>query len=146
MCEVLGLTAIVMTSFLSQLTFYCCDKHHDKKASWGGHGLFHLYFYFVIIHGKESEQELRKDRNLEVGADAATMEECYLPASSSWLAKSASLQNLRQLAEVWHHQSRLDPCPSIYNQENAIQMHLMETFLSIEILPFQINLTCFTLT
>jgi hypothetical protein len=29
---------------------YSCIKHHDQEASWGGKGLFGLYFHTVVHH------------------------------------------------------------------------------------------------
>jgi len=34
-------------------------KHHDKKASWGGKGLFDLHFHSVIHHRRKSGPELK---------------------------------------------------------------------------------------
>jgi hypothetical protein len=39
----------------------------------------------------EVRQELKQGRNLETGADAEAMEECFLLACLSWLAQPAFL-------------------------------------------------------
>ena len=49
-------------------------KHHDQEASWGGKGLFSLYFHIAVHHQKKSGLELKQD----IGADAEFMDGCYL--------------------------------------------------------------------
>jgi hypothetical protein len=62
-------------------------KHHDLKASWGGKGLFSLYFHIHINHQRKSGQELKQGRNLEAGANAEAMEgAAYWFASSGFLS------------------------------------------------------------
>jgi hypothetical protein len=34
-------------------------KYHNQKSSWGGKGLFGLYFQIIIHHWRKSRQELR---------------------------------------------------------------------------------------
>jgi hypothetical protein len=34
-------------------------EHHDHKASWGGKGLFVLYFHILFCHWRKSGQELK---------------------------------------------------------------------------------------
>jgi hypothetical protein len=41
-----------------------------ENASWGGKGLFGLYFHITVYHKRKSEKEFKQGRNLEVGADA----------------------------------------------------------------------------
>jgi hypothetical protein len=61
-------------------------KHHDHKASWGGKGLFSLYFHIAIHHGRKPGQKLEQEqgRSLEAEADVESMEgHCLLACSSS---------------------------------------------------------------
>jgi hypothetical protein len=57
--------------------------------SWGGKGLFNLYFHNAVHHQRKSGQELKQGRNLEAGADSEAMEACYSLACSLWLAQPA---------------------------------------------------------
>jgi hypothetical protein len=52
-------------SCLSQ-GFYSWTKHHDQEASWGGKGLFSLYFHIAIHHQKKSGLELKQVRKQEL--------------------------------------------------------------------------------
>lgn len=67
-------------------------KHHDLKQP-GGKGLFHsqLHTYNSSSSKEVWGQELKQNRNLEVGAGAEAMEEYYLLAWFLWLAQSAFL-------------------------------------------------------
>ncbi|EDL77409.1 rCG25260 [Rattus norvegicus] len=58
---------------------------HMTKETWGGKGLFSLYYHITICHQRKSGQELKQGRNLEAGADAETMEGCCLLACSCGL-------------------------------------------------------------
>jgi hypothetical protein len=50
-----------------------------KKKVGGGKGLFSgLNFQIIVHHRRKLEQELKLGWNLEAGADAEAMEECYL--------------------------------------------------------------------
>jgi hypothetical protein len=62
--------------------FYSCTNHYNQEASWGGKGLFSLYFHIPeeVRTGNQAVQE--------AGADAETLEECY------WLASSVLLSFL----------------------------------------------------
>ena len=63
-------------------------KHHDQKSSWGGKGLFSLYFHIAVHHWKKSGEEFIQRRSLEAGADVEAMEGCCLLAYSAcfpWL-------------------------------------------------------------
>ena len=57
---------------------YSYTKHHIQEASWGGKGLYGLYFYIAVHHERKSGQELTQGKNLEAGADAEAMEGCCL--------------------------------------------------------------------
>jgi hypothetical protein len=48
-------------------------KHHDQKPSWGRKGLFDLHIHIAILHQRNSGQELKHNRNLEVEVDAEAM-------------------------------------------------------------------------
>jgi hypothetical protein len=61
-------------------------KHHGQKASWGGNGLFGLFFHIAVYHWR-SGQELKQGRNSEGGADAQAMEGYCLLVCFSWLAQ-----------------------------------------------------------
>ena len=56
------------------LDFIALMKRHDLKASWGGKGLFGLYFQITIHHWRESGQEFNQHWNQEAGADAEAIE------------------------------------------------------------------------
>jgi hypothetical protein len=53
--------------------------------------LFSLHFHIDGHHQKKSGQELTQGRNLEAGAKAEAMEECYLLTHFPWLAQLAFL-------------------------------------------------------
>jgi hypothetical protein len=61
------------------------------KAAWEEKGLFGLHFSITVYHPKHIEQELKQGRNLEAGAEAASMGDCCLLPCSSWLYQSAFL-------------------------------------------------------
>jgi hypothetical protein len=90
-CDVSHLTslgqrylALAFVYCLSQ-SFYSCTKHHDQEASCRGKGLFSLHFH-IAIYQRKTGQKLKQGRNLEAGADAETMEECFLLICFPWLA------------------------------------------------------------
>jgi hypothetical protein len=61
-------------------------KQYNQKASWGGKGLFDLYFQIIVHPWRKSGQELKHGRNLEPEADVYAMEECCLLACLPLLA------------------------------------------------------------
>jgi hypothetical protein len=46
--------------------FYSWTKHHDQEASWGGKGLFSLYFHIAVDHQRMSGLELKQVRKQEL--------------------------------------------------------------------------------
>jgi hypothetical protein len=50
---------------------------------WGGKGFFNLYFQIIVLNQKNSQQELKQSRNLEMEADAEAMDGCHLLPCSS---------------------------------------------------------------
>jgi hypothetical protein len=62
-------------------------KHHDRKASWGGKGLFGLPFSLLFII--EGSQELKQGRDLEAGADASWRGDAFMGAGLFPMACSA---------------------------------------------------------
>ena len=50
------------------------------KSNSGRKDLFGLYFHIIVHHQRGSEQELKKDWNLEAGADVEALEEWGLVA------------------------------------------------------------------
>jgi hypothetical protein len=74
----------ILSSCLSQ-GFYSWTNHHDQEASWGGKGLFSLYFHTAVYH------QGNQDSTQKAGADAEAMEACSLFACFPWLAQPALL-------------------------------------------------------
>lgn len=65
--------------------YYCCDD----QSNLVGEVLFGLPLNISTHQLRKSEQELKQDRNPEVGTDAENMEESCLLACSSWIAQAA---------------------------------------------------------
>jgi hypothetical protein len=64
LCEV-GLKLYQLGPCLSQ-GFYSWTKHHDQEPSWGGKGLFSLYFLHCCWSSKDAGLELRQVRKQEL--------------------------------------------------------------------------------
>jgi hypothetical protein len=63
---------------------YACKNHHDQEASWGGKGLFNLYFHIAVRHQRKSGLELKQVRKQEL------MQRLWRDAAY-WLASPGSL-------------------------------------------------------
>jgi hypothetical protein len=58
-------TEMLKDGCLSQGSYFCI-KHHNQEASWGGKGLFSLYFHTVVYHQRKSGLELKQVRKQEL--------------------------------------------------------------------------------
>jgi hypothetical protein len=87
------------------------------------------FIQLTFPHFCSSPKEVRTGTHTgqEAGADAETMEGCYLLACFPWLAQRAFLWNPGLSAQGWHHQQWTLP-PLITNWENTLQLDLMEAF------------------
>jgi hypothetical protein len=63
--EVLLLLRIVFAICLSQ-GLYSWTKYHDQEASWGGKGLFSLYFHTAVHHQRKSGLKPKQVRKQEL--------------------------------------------------------------------------------
>ena len=52
---------------------YCCDKDHDREQCEEGNISLILNFQVTILHWEKSEQEIKKDRNLEAHTEAQVL-------------------------------------------------------------------------
>jgi hypothetical protein len=80
---------------------------------------------FGLVKIYSTSQSIIKEsqsRNLEAGAEAQVMVECYLLPSSSWLAQPHFLYHPGLSAPGWYYLSELAPPTSIINQENVPQI------------------------
>jgi hypothetical protein len=46
--------------------FYSCTNINDQEASWGGKGLFSLYFHTAVHHQRKSGLEFKQVRKQEL--------------------------------------------------------------------------------
>ena len=67
--------------------FYWFERNHDQ-SNLGEKDLFGLYFHTIVHHQRKFGQELKQDRNLDVGDDMEAMEGCCLLPCSPWISQS----------------------------------------------------------
>jgi hypothetical protein len=104
------------------------------KIKLGKKGLFSLYLQIIVHHWRKSRQELKQNWNMEAGADARLWKDAAYSLASSGLLSLLSYrtQDHQPRNGTTHHG------PShqlITNWENALQLHLMEVFPQLRILP-----------
>jgi hypothetical protein len=78
-------------------------KHHDQKASWGGKGLFGLYFHIVAMTEESQDRNSSRAGTWRQELMHKGMEVCCLLAYYPWLAQPAFLKNPGPPAEGWWH-------------------------------------------
>ena len=98
-------------------------KSYAKKASWGGKGLFGLYFHVTVHHQGKPGQQLKQGSVLESGADAdaEAAEGCCFPEPP---------------VPGWHCPQWAGPSP-INHEENAFLLDLTEAFSQLRFSPFR---------
>jgi hypothetical protein len=80
-----------------------CGNTRNRKRNVGEERVYLDYISWITIHGGRQRQKPKPGRNLDVEADAETMEDCCFLVCSSWLAQPAFLQNLGPPAQGWPH-------------------------------------------
>lgn len=109
-------------------------KQHDPPSQ-GGKNLFNFYFHTSIHHQRKSVLELKKVRNLEVGADTGSRSHAANWLASPGLFSLLSYRTLKHQPSDGTTHNELDSPSLITNLENALQLDLIESFPQLSLLP-----------
>ena len=98
------------------------------KAAWEQEGLFDLQFYITVQNWRESEEELNQDRNLEAGANAKVLEDCYLLTCPTWIINMFSYSIQEHMPRSGNIHNGQGPCIS-FTQLKCVLQGYMEASL-----------------